>query len=121
MTDTDAFPLFHVFKEFLGKLPLPLRYRDYLMHCTRFVGTSNPSVSQLLTDEVRYDTVNDMRRTAHQPCDRAALSKHLNVPLVQGHLFVRQPRLLRKIFHTDSRVLLQQGNNDACPTWKAVC
>ena len=120
MAHTDAFPLLHVFKEFLRNLPLPLHHRDYLVHCTRLVSVRNPLVIQLLNDEVRYDTADDMRRAAHQPCDCVTLSKRLNIPLVPGQLFVRHPRLLRKNFHIDSRVLLQHGNNDAFPTWKVV-
>ena len=39
---------------------------------------------------------------------------------MHGHLFIRHPQLLRTIFGTDSRVLLQHGKNDAYPTWKTV-
>ena len=95
-------------------------YRDYLVHSTRIIQVRNPSISQLLTDDVQYDTVADMQPAADQPCQCAHLAKRLGIPLVQGHLFIRHPRLLRHVSGIDSRVLLQHGNNDACPTWKTV-
>ena len=120
MTNTDQFPLLNAFKEFLRRLPLPVHYRDYLVHSTRIIQVRHPSISQLLTDDVQYDIVDDMQIAAGQPCQCAHLAKHLGVPLVQWHLFIRHPRLLRHGFRTDSRVLLQHGNNDAYPTWKTV-
>ena len=120
MTHIDQFPFLRAYEEFLHKLPLPIHYRDYLINSTRIIHARNPSVSQMLAHDMRYDTVEEMQHAANEPCQCAKLSRHLGIPLVQGHLFVRHPRLLRKIFGANSRVLLQHGNNDACPTWKTV-
>ena len=120
MTNTHTFPFPHMFKEFLCSLPLPTHYRDYLVHSTRLVSTRNPTVSQLIQDDVRYDTVDEMKLAASQPCRCPELVKQLNIPLVQGHLFIRHPKLPRRVFGTDSRVLLQHGNNDELKKWRVI-
>ena len=120
MTNTHTFPFLHLFKDFLHSLPLPLQYRDYLVNSTRLLSTRNPMVSQLLQDDIRYDTADKMKQAVTLPCQCSTLAKQFKIPLVQGHLFVHHPQLLRQIFGTDSRVLLQHGNNDVCPTWNSV-
>ena len=120
MSSTHTFPFKNLFKDFLRSVPIPLHYRDYLVHSTRLISTRNPTVSQLLQDNIKYDTVDDMRQAAAATCRCHTLAKRLNIPLVEGHLFIRHPKLLRRVFGTDSRVLLQHGNNDVCPTWQSV-
>ena len=121
MSSTHTFPFMNLFKDFLRSLPIPLHYRDYLVHSTHLISTRNPTASQLLQDNIKYDTVDDMRQAAAATCQCHTLPKRLNIPVVQGHLFIRHPKLLRRVFGTDSRVLLQHGNNDVCPTWQSVC
>ena len=109
-----------MFKEFFCSLPLPTHYRNYLLQSTHFVSTRNPTVSQLLQNDIRYDNVDDMKRAASQPCHCATLAQRLNIPLVQGHLFIGHAVFLRQVFGVDSRVLLQHRNNDVCPTRHSV-
>ena len=120
MTHVHAFPLLTMFKDFLRSLPLPTHYCDYMVQSARLVSTRNLTVSQLLQDDIKYDSVDAMKHVASQPCHCATLARRLNIPLVQGHLFIRHPQLLRRVFGVDSRVLLQHGNNDVCPTWHSV-
>ena len=60
MSNTHTFPFLNVFKDFLRSLPIPLHYRDYLVNSTRLISTRNPTISQLLQDNVKYDTVDAM-------------------------------------------------------------
>ena len=64
MSNTHTFPFLN-FKDFL---PIPLHYRDYLVNSTRLISTRNPTVSQLLQDDVKYDTVDAMKQAANAPC-----------------------------------------------------
>ena len=120
ISNTHTFPFLRMFKDFLRSLSIPLHYRDYLVNSTRLISTRNPTISQLLQDNVKYDSVDAMKQAAPAPCQCSKLGKKLGIPLVQGHRFIGHTNLLRRVFGTDSRVLLQHGNNDVCPTWQAV-
>ena len=120
MTHLDAFPLLDTCKRFLCSLPLPVHLRNYLVQVTRIVPARNPTVAELLRDDSRYDTIQELRDQARGPCECAHTARHLGIPLVDGHLFIRHPALLRKIFGSHAKLLLQHRNNDVCPTWSTV-
>ena len=56
-----------------SNLPLPIHYRNYLINSNRIVHIRNPSVSQLLADDMRYDTVEEVQHAANKPCQCANL------------------------------------------------
>ena len=107
MRGLDKLDLLPLLKECISSLPIPVYYRAYLESACRISLVRNPTVAKLLSNSVRPETVEIARQVASSHCDCQELSKRLDIPLVDGHIFLRHPDLLKRVFGVDCRILLQ--------------
>ena len=122
------FGLQKILTSHLDKLPLPLYPRKYLVSVSKTVFVRNPTMAELLKGHpgdtlqgTPANTLQEMRAIVHEgKCACAQLIKRWGIPLVDGHLFVRHPDLLRSLFGKYARVLTQNARNDVHQAWKSV-
>ena len=67
MTHLDAFTLRDTCKRLLRFLPLPVHLPNYLVQVTRIVPVRDPTVADLLRDDSKYDTIQELRDQAEPP------------------------------------------------------
>ena len=113
----ESLQLLPLLKECIGGLPIPAYYKAYIKSVCRVSVVRNPTVGDLLSNRVKPENLNVARLLATSHCDCHRLSKELDIPLVDGHGFLRHPVLIKRVFGPHGKILLQNGKNDVIPAW----
>ena len=54
------------------------------------------------------------------PCTCASLARKYSLPLVEGHVVLRDPAPIHRLFHEGAKIVLQNSANPLTPDWYQV-
>jgi len=102
----------------ISKLPLPTHLRQYYVTRLGVVGVKGHTVRDILCNRGVKASMSEIHTLAHTDCHCSSIAQSLQIPLLEGHLVVRNANDLRKLFGLTAPLVMQDLRGEAIVDWR---
>ena len=101
----------------LGRTPIPSHLRKYPQSIVYVIGVRGVTVGEkLCSTKLKIPEV-EVREQLTNPCNCARLAVVHHLPLIDGHIVVRDPSKIHRLFKSEANIVLQSSATPVTPDW----